>query len=237
MRQWDDARIRAGMTRLLAQRRGMIDRGARPIGWKLGFGSPEGLRRMGITAPLAGHLTDLTLLPSGAIVDISGWTRPVVEPEVAVYMDADLGSGANPTAVRKAIGSLGPAIELADVDLDRLEVEPVLTRNIFHRQLILGTPDRARAGGRLAGLAARVLIDGQEVTRTSELEALTGDLAAIVGELADVLAASGERLRAGDVVITGSVVPPIAGIAAEVSFELSPFDPITVHLEMNPKEV
>ncbi|MGH9169030.1 MAG: hypothetical protein ACRD02_14505 [Acidimicrobiia bacterium] len=125
-RQWDDPRIRAGMKSQLELRRRMIDEGARPIGWKVGFGAPAARERLSIMAPLVGFLTDATVLQSGARVSIGGWTRPVVEPEVAVHMAADLGEGADRDAVRAAIGGLGPAIELADVDLDLLEVEPIL---------------------------------------------------------------------------------------------------------------
>jgi 2-keto-4-pentenoate hydratase len=231
MSQLEDPRIRAGMVRLLEERERMIAGGAMPLGWKLGFGSPSGLERMGLRAPLAGFLTDATLLSSGSKVDIKPWLRPVVEPEVAVYMDADLISGSDRQTVAAAIGSLGPAIELADVDLEQLEVESVLARNIFHRGLILGERDPNRAGGLLVGLTARVMVEGVEVGLTSELEALTGEMILIVGQLADLLTAAGERLRAGDIVITGSVVPPVAGVAgSEVVFHLRPFDPIRVRL-------
>jgi 2-keto-4-pentenoate hydratase len=210
----------------------MIDDGARPIGWKVGFGAPAAMERLSITAPLVGFLTDATVLRSGAAVSIEGWTRPVVEPEVAVHIGAELGEGADADAVRAAIGGLGPAIELADVDLDPLEVEPILAGNVFHRGLVLGQPDYGRGGGRLEGLTAMVTSDGSEVATTSHLEALTGDIVSIVGLVADLLAASGERLRVGEVIITGSVIPPVPGVApSEVTFELEPFDAIRVRLE------
>ncbi|MGH8934697.1 MAG: 2-keto-4-pentenoate hydratase [Acidimicrobiia bacterium] len=231
-RQWDDPRIRAGMKSQLELRRRMIDEGARPIGWKVGFGAPAARERLSTTAPLVGFLTDATVLQSGAAVSIGGWTRPVVEPEVAVHMAADLGEGADRDAVRAAIGGLGPAIELADVDLEPLEVEPILAGNLFHRGLVLGRPDHGRAGGRLEGLTARVRSDEAEVAATSDLEVLTGDIVSIVGLVADLLKAAGERLRAGDVIIAGSVIPPIPGVdPAEITFQLEPCDPIRVRLE------
>jgi 2-keto-4-pentenoate hydratase len=230
--QWGDPRIRAGMGRQLELRRRMIEEGARPIGWKVGFGAPAAMERLATTAPLVGFLTDATVLQSGAAVKIEGWTRPVVEPEVAVHMGADLGEGSDPDDVRAAIGGLGPAIELADVDLDPLEVEPILAGNVFHRGLVLGQPDYGRAGGRLEGLTARVTSDGFEVATSSDLEALTGNIVSIVGLVADLLTAAGERLRAGDLIITGSVIPPIRGVRpSEVTFELEPLDAIRVRLE------
>ena len=50
---------------------------------------------------------------------------------------------------------------------------------------------------------------GAEFARTTELEALTGKLGDIVAHVANTLAAYGEKLSAGDVIITGSITPPI----------------------------
>ena len=55
-----------------------------------------------------------------------------------------------------------------------------------------------------------MLKDGEEVATTSDPEALTGELGFVLASMADTLAACGAGLRAGDIVITGSVVPPIA---------------------------
>jgi 2-keto-4-pentenoate hydratase len=49
--------------------------------------------------------------------------------------------------------------------------------------------------------------------------------------VADVLAAFGERLRVGEIIITGSVVPPLFVEADEtdVAFELDPVGKIAVN--------
>ncbi|MGZ5382508.1 MAG: hypothetical protein ACXWH0_00785, partial [Acidimicrobiia bacterium] len=81
------------------------------------------------------------------------------------------------------------------------------------------------------GLVARVLIDGREVATTADLQAITGAYAHIVATVADTLAANGEVLRKGDVIITGSVVPPIPVTqGAEFVFALDPFEPISVRV-------
>src|SRR5665647_2561819 len=48
-----------------------------------------------------------------------------------------------------------------------------------------------------------------EVARTGDPEALTGKLIDIVATVANTLAAFGERLSGGDVIITGSITPPL----------------------------
>ena len=40
MKPWDDPRIARGMTAQLAKRRERIAAGERPLGWKVGLGSP-----------------------------------------------------------------------------------------------------------------------------------------------------------------------------------------------------
>ena len=69
------------------------------IGWKVGFGAPAALERLGLERPLVAPLPEEGLLADGARVDVSGWITPLLEAEVAVYV----GRGR------------GVAIELADL--------------------------------------------------------------------------------------------------------------------------
>lgn len=207
----DDPRIRRGMEAQLELRRARLAAGARPIGWKVGFGTPAAMEKLQTDAPLVGFLTDAGLLPSRATVSLAGWVKPVAEPEIAVYMGRDLAAGADRQAVQAAIAALGPAIELADLDPSPDNVEAILSGNIFHRHVILGPQDSSRAGARLDGLTGRVSRRGGEIAAVTELEANTGEIVEIVRHVADLLAGAGagERLKAGDVIIAGSVVPPL----------------------------
>jgi 2-keto-4-pentenoate hydratase len=137
----------------------------------------------------------------------------------------------DPSRVADSIAALGPAIELADVHSPPEDIEEVLTGNIFHRAIILGEPDWSRTGGTRADLRARVWHDGVEAADTTELETLTGDLIAILGHAAALLASAGEGLRGGEVVIMGSVIPPIPlAPEDEVRFELAPLSAISVRV-------
>lgn len=228
---WEDPRVGAGLERQLARRRGLLDVGAKPIGWKVGFGAPASLELMQITGPLLGFLTDATVLPSGAEVEVAGWERGIVEFEVAVYLGRELGAEASEGEAAAAIEAVGPAIELANIDLplEAERVPDILAGDIFHEAVIFGKPDPARAGLDISGLWARVLIDGEERAATGELQAITGRYPWIVATVANTLAAHGERLVEGDVIITGSVVPPIpVGEGSEFTFVLEPFPPLSV---------
>ena len=231
---WEDPRVIAGLTRQLEDRGRMLSSGARHLGWKVGFGAPSALEMMQIRAPLLGFLTDATVFAPATVVDTTGWTRGVVEFEVAVHMGADLGEGATPAEAREAVAALSPSIELADISIDPLqasEVEEILASNIFHKGVIFGEPDDSRSGLDLEGLAARILVDGEEHAETAHLEELTGAYDGVVATVASTLAAMGESLRAGDVIITGSVIPPVPlSAGTEYAFELGDFPPISVRV-------
>jgi 2-keto-4-pentenoate hydratase len=66
-----------------------------------------------------------------------------------------------------------------------------------------------RPGAGLDGLTSRLIRRGTEAATTTDPEALTGKLPDIVVHVANTLAAHGEKLSAGDVIITGSITPPI----------------------------
>jgi 2-keto-4-pentenoate hydratase len=204
-----DARIAAGMRAQLELRRRAIAAGAQPIGWKVGFGAPTALAKLAISGPLIGFMLDCNVLAPGATVPLAGWVKPAAEPEITVEIAADLPGGGTRAAAADAIGAIGPAIELADVTFPPEDVETILAGNIFHRHVLLGPRDRGRKGGRTDGLHARIQRNGAAHADTTELEANTGKLVDIVRHVADVLAACGEQLRAGDVIIAGSVIAPI----------------------------
>jgi 2-keto-4-pentenoate hydratase len=196
------------------------------IGWKLAFGAPERLEQFSLDGPLVGFLPESNVWASGATVSCRGWVNPVAEPEIAVYLDRDV---KDPERVGESISGLGAAIELADVDSPPEDIGKVLEGNIFHRAVVLGGRDNSRIGGSVEGMDARIQRNGSSIASPENLEALTGGLVSILGHVAGLLQAAGERLRAGDVVIAGSIVPPISVRPGdEITFELVPLPPISV---------
>jgi 2-keto-4-pentenoate hydratase len=228
---WDHPLIKKGMPAQLANRRARIAAGEKPLGWKVGLGSPTSLQKVGLQAPLVGYLMQRGLLLSGSTASLAGWVRPVAEPELCVRMMSDFNGGATPDSAIAAIKEIFPAIELADMDPvatpDNLDV--VLEANIFQRHVILC--GNTRFGGSTAGLTSRVIRRGTEAARTTDLEALTGKLGDIVAHVANTLAAFGEKLGAGDVIITGSITPPIMLEADEtaLSHAIEPIGEVSVN--------
>lgn len=226
---WDDPRVARGMAAELGHWRRRLAAGEKPLGWKVGFGAAGAMEKLSIKAPLVGFLTDRALLPSGAVVSLSGWTKPAAEAEIAVHMGKDLPGGASRTATRQAIAGLGPAIEIADVDFPPDDVERILAGNIYQRHVILGSCDISRAGCVVKGLTCRIARSGSESATITDPQAMTGELVGIVRHVADLLAACGERLRVGHVIITGSITPPLwVAPGEELTFALDPVGSISV---------
>jgi 2-keto-4-pentenoate hydratase len=226
---WYDPRIARGMARQLTRWHERIKAGEKALGWKVGFGAPAAMEKLAITAPLVGFLTDQALVRPATTFSIADWVKPVAEPEIAVYLGKDLAGGAGRETVKAAIAGLGPAIELADLDCPPDNVEDILSGNIYQRNLILGPRDASRAGCVLDGLLGRVLRNGTEVATTSDPQAATGELVDIVRHVADLLSAFGERLRAGQIIITGSIVPPLwVEAGEEIAFQLDPIGAVSV---------
>ena len=221
--------VAEGMRRQLAERRRLLAGGDRPIGWKAGFGSPANLERFGLSGPLVGFMTDRSLVENTATVDISNWTRAVAEPELVVHIAEDISPHAGETGAAAAVAAVGPAIELADIHHPPDDLELALASNVFHRAVILGDADHARRGCDLTGLEAGVRLGGVEVGRTREIEELTGRIPTVLSHLARLLADHGEGIRRGDVVICGSIVPPVVLSPGDVfEFELAPIGTLSV---------
>jgi 2-keto-4-pentenoate hydratase len=206
-----DPRVAAGMRAQLSSRATKLAAGGKRLGWKAGFGAPAALAKFGLPGPLCGYMLGEARVVSGDEVSIAGWAKPVAEPEIAVYLGGDLADGRDPAAVNRAISGIGPAIELADLNPPPEDVTAILAGNIFHRRVLLGRVDTSRAGGVLDGIAGIVTRSGVKSAPVTgdALEANTGRVLCVVAHIATTLAACGERLQRGDVIICGSVIPPL----------------------------
>jgi 2-keto-4-pentenoate hydratase len=204
-----DARIQRGMVAMLELMRARLDAGERRLGWKVGFGAPAAMQRLGTDRPLVGFLTDGGLIPDGATVAIGDWTTPMIEAEIAVVV----GEG------------LAPAIELADLHPPPEDPEPIMAGNIFHRRVLLGPVSPP------ADVIARLLRDGEELASTDTPAALTGTLDDVVRLTSELLEAHGERLLPGDVLLTGSIFPPNPVSAGHrYGAQLPPLGSVSVNL-------
>jgi 2-keto-4-pentenoate hydratase len=225
-----DPRVRQGMEAQLAERERRLAQGEAPLGWKLGFGAAEAMERMRIAAPLVGFLTDRSPLPPGRPARVGEWTCAALEPEVAIRLGADLSLGGGRAAAAGAIAAVAPAFELADVDPPPTDVAEILGGNIFHRHIVLG-PEASIDPGGFGGLRASVTHNGEE-RKVDDPQAATGGLVGLIRHVADLLSDFGTTLRAGEIVICGSIVPQISVSTGDVvTYRLEPVGEISLRIE------
>lgn len=201
-----DPRVAAGLEAQLRSWQQLLRAGEQRVGWKIGLNPPAVLERLGLARPVIGHLTTATVLEPGATYSLAGGANVRVEPEVAVEVGEDA-----------AISALAPALEVVDLDRAPDDVQDVVATNVFHRVVTIGPP----AHGSLAG-EATVLVNGEVAHRLVPAEA-AGDLDVAVRVIADTLAAGGETLQAGDLIITGAMTAPLAVSPGDVvALDLGP---------------
>ena len=211
-------RITEGMKHQLADLRRKLDRDERPLGYKLGFGTEQAMKNLGTDAPLVGHLVTANRLESGAVVDISNWGNPKLEPEIVAR-----------AGEKGEITAIGAAIELVDLDTSVSDPQQILEVNIFQRHVLLGPVSE---GADPAEAKLTVLVDGEEVAAADDVTAATGDLDGLVKHVAKTLKAAGAELQRGDMVICGSIVPALdIAPGATVEVRLPPLGSLVVNFE------
>jgi 2-keto-4-pentenoate hydratase len=189
-----DPRLIAALTDQLGLWRVALAEGAERVGWKLGVGEGE---RIG-PGPVIGHLTSATQLEPGAAYRAGGAVDLRADAEVALRLESDVDPEADRETAAAAIAGFGAALELVDLGAPPGDAERVVATNVWHRAFALGPLDRSPPGE-----AKGRLIINDEVRDAARM---SPDFAGLVQAVAKLLGAVGERLRAGDCLITGSVV-------------------------------
>jgi 2-keto-4-pentenoate hydratase len=193
-----DPRLESALAAQLADWRAALANGAERVGWKLGIGDRE---RIG--GPVIGHLTSASLLRDGSDYEAAEGALHA-DAEVALEMGRDLGANADEDEARAAIARYVAALELVDLAEPPVEPEAIVAANVFHRAIVLSSGVEALP---LAGVEGRLIVNG-EVRASAPAPADVADRVLVVARLLDAM---GERLRAGDRIITGSVVQvPVA---------------------------
>lgn len=224
-----DPRIVRGMNIQLAARSRRLIAGERSLGWKAAFGTPPAMERLGTDAPLTGYLTDRSLVEPGSSVSLSGWANPMLEPEIAVHLGTDLPPDGELGDAERAIGGIGPAFELADLDPPPEDVEAILGGNIFQRAVVVG--ERAPLE-RLAEATATVANTAGEHLEIEDPQEVTGPVIAVVRHIANRVGFFGETVRAGEIVICGSIVPPVSvALGDSYGYRLDPIGELAITFE------
>jgi 2-keto-4-pentenoate hydratase len=178
--------------------------GARPVaGYKVGLTSKAVQDLVGLKTPAAGLVTADSVHVSPARLERARFTRLGIEFEIAVRMARDLGADEDPAG---AIGAACAAIELIDdgaCNYAELSAERFIADNAWNVGIVLG--DFVTAWPDLSAVEGRAFADDVEIGVGYGRDVLGGPLASVAW-LARHLAEQGDILRAGAIVMTGSLM-------------------------------
>jgi 2-keto-4-pentenoate hydratase len=185
----------------------------RVVGHKIALTSPQMQAMVGLHAPIAGRLHAQQTVFGPASTRAADYGRLLVEFEIGFRMGADLPPRNRPYGrdeVSEAVEAVMPALELADdrgADYATLASRALeLTAdNAWNEGAVLGAPVTEWRGLDLGTLRATAYVNGTMVGAGRGADSLGHPLAAVQW-VANHLAARGQGLRHGDVVISGSLV-------------------------------
>jgi 2-keto-4-pentenoate hydratase len=198
--------IQDAMNRLLASRNiGVI------AGYKIGCTTPVMQQYMGIDHPGAGAILAPTVHDSPADLAFADYVAIGVEGEIAIRLAADLPPAGAPydrDAIFAAIERCCTAIELVDaryVDYRSLDTWTMVADNFFNAGCILGTPVANWRGIDMTAVTGRMTVNGRVAGEGRGANVMGHPFDAAVW-LANTMARRGLGLKAGEWVMTGSIV-------------------------------
>jgi 2-oxo-3-hexenedioate decarboxylase/2-keto-4-pentenoate hydratase len=184
------------------------------VGYKIGCTSAVMQRYLGIPHPCGGGVFARGVHNSGATLRHGDFVRVGVECEIAVRLARDLaatGTAFTADSVAPAIDAYHPAIEIVDdryADWQTIGAPTLVADDFFAAGCVLGAAvSRAKAPD-LLDVIGRAVVNGVEAGRGTGADVL-GHPHAALAWLANHLAAAGKNLRAGQIVLTGSLVQTI----------------------------
>ena len=216
----DGYRVQSEVHRLLATGLGPL------VGYKIGCTSEVMQKYLAIPHPCSGGVHESGVHRSGVVLKAADFVRVGVECEIAVRLGRDLVPAVAPftrDSVADSIECYLPAIEIVDdryVRWETLGAPTLIADDFFAAGIVLGRPVARSAVADLLDVQGRALINGQEAGRGTGADVL-GHPHNALAWLANQLASQGTGLRAGQVVMTGSLVRTVwlhAGDEATMEF-------------------
>jgi 2-keto-4-pentenoate hydratase len=187
-------------------RAALVARGERVAGWKVGFTTRAVQQANDVQEPVSAFLLASGVFLGGAELPARRFVSPGVEAEVALVMRRELaGPGVTATQALLAVEGALPALELIDFRYDGKYVgTDVIAEGVFASAIVLGAALQPIAGVDLA-LEGLVYEHNGSIAGTATAAEVMGNPLNSLAWLANHLGGRGLGVRAGDVVMTGSV--------------------------------
>lgn len=195
--------------------------GERVIGKKIGVTSKAVQDMLGVHQPDFGFLTDRMWIEGDIDIAATGLIQPRAEAEIAFILKSDLnGPGVTAEDVLAATESIAPCFEIVDSRIQdwKIGIVDTVADNASCGVFVVGEARVDPRGLDLPGLHVTVTKNGEPLSEGYG-SAVQGSPLQAVAWLANTLGAYGVTLNAGDVILSGSLVPLAPAVAGDV-FEM-----------------
>lgn len=184
--------------------------GERIVGKKIGVTSKAVQDMLNVHQPDFGYLTDAMVYANGAEMPVSRkLIAPRAEGEIAFILKKDLeGPGVSNAQVLAATECVMPCFEIVDSRIEdwRIKIQDTVADNASCGLFVMG--DTALSPHRLdLATCGMVMEKNGEVCATGAGAAALGSPVNCVAWLANTLGRFGIKLKAGEVILSGSLVP------------------------------
>jgi 2-oxopent-4-enoate/cis-2-oxohex-4-enoate hydratase len=188
------------------------------VGKKIGVTSAPVQEMLGVFQPDFGFLTDAMHYPDGAAIPIAGnLIQPRAEGEIAFRLKADLvGPGVTEQDVLDATETIMPCFEIVDSRIDdwKIKIQDTVSDNASCGVYTLGSNEVDPRNFDLPNLKMKVFKNG-ELHSEGLGSAVQGNPLTAVAWLANTLWEFGIPFKAGQVILSGSLVPLIPVVAGD----------------------
>jgi 2-keto-4-pentenoate hydratase len=185
--------------------------GRRIVGRKAGLTAKAVQTQLGVDQPDFGVLFDDMRVADGGALDPAKCLQPKAEAEIAFVLGADLPDATTtPEQVAAAVASVHAAIEIVDSRIAdwKITFADTVADNGSSAFFVLANEGKPLAGLDIWTAGMVMQVNGQTVSLGVGAAALGHPLNAAAW-LAQTLAARGEPLKAGDILLTGALGPMV----------------------------
>ncbi len=196
--------------------------GERVIGKKIGATSKAVQDMLGVHQPDFGFLTDWMLVSGEIDLDAKSLIAPRAEAEIAfILKDSLSGPGVTAADVIAATESIAPCFEIVDSRIDdwKIGIVDTIADNASCGVFLIGESRADPRDHDLPSLHVTVTKNGAPLSEGYG-HAVQGNPAQAVAWLANTLGTSGVTLDAGDIILSGSLVPLAPAVRGDV-FEMT----------------
>jgi 2-keto-4-pentenoate hydratase len=224
----DDALdVQDALVRLLTRKLG-----TEVAGYKIALTSKSTRDWLKIDEPCAGQVLGSRIHQSPHTVHVRDYVRFSMETEICVVLDRDMSGPCTVEDVRKTMRSVHCAYELVEdrgADLTRLDAKSLLSDNCWNGGIVIGPA--APAGLDFTNRKGRLRINGVITNEGTTNETMGGDPLFVVAWLVGHLGKRGRALKAGQPVITGSIIQTQFPKAGDVlAFDVDDMPPVELRL-------